>query len=134
MSELTMPRENDVDWNALGQAIDTTFGRSSTTKSSSYSIKMSFKNGNQLLVSYTAVVNFGSENEKLHMKRRFEEESLAVVNDALKKVKKEYKDLAEKSVSLKEVGSDTAIELINVSPFSPRKTAYYRRKTLFDIS
>jgi hypothetical protein len=50
-----------LDISALGQAMDTTWGRSSTPKTASYSVKFSLQ-GNILVASYAAIVNFGTEN------------------------------------------------------------------------
>jgi hypothetical protein len=49
----------DIDYNALGQAIDTTWGRSSTPKTSSYSVKLSILGPDRLLAAYAAIVNVG---------------------------------------------------------------------------
>ena len=54
-----MPKKLDI--NALGQAIDTTFGRSSTPKTASYSVKFSFMGDSRLLASYKVITNFVSE-------------------------------------------------------------------------
>ena len=138
---LTVPNEKSVDWNALGQVIDTSFGRSSTTKSASYSVKVQMLTDEQMLVSYMAIVNFGAENEKLQMRRRFEDESKDIINDALKRIKKEYSENVDKdvdgnktSITFKEIGTDVGIEIISAAGHSsPRKTAYFRRKSIFSV-
>ena len=69
-----------IDINALGQAFDTTFGRSSTPKTSSYSVKASFVGENLLSISYAAVVNFGNEREMIELKRRYEDEARKIID------------------------------------------------------
>ena len=121
-----------IDYNALGQVIDTTWGRSSTPQTSSYSIKFSL-HGDKLIASYAAIVNFGTEKEMIMMKRAYSEESLSVVSEAVKNVKSNYKQLSGDSITTKEVGSSDSLEIIGYGIHNPKRTAYYRRKTIFEI-
>ena len=70
----------DINLNALGQAMDDTWGRSSTPKTASYSVKFSFYGGNRILASYQVITNFVSERQMIDMKRRCSDESLDVIN------------------------------------------------------
>lgn len=123
----------DIDYNALGQAIDTTWGRSSTPKTASYSVKLSMLGPDRLLASYAVVVNFGTERQMIEMKRRYAEESESITSEVLKAVKANYKELAGESLSAKELSTVDSIEIINFNVHNPRRTAYYRRKTVFEI-
>lgn len=123
----------DIDYNALGQAIDTTFGRSSTPRAPSFSVKFSMLGPDRLLASYAALVNFGTERQMIDMKRMYEDESKSVVAAVLKDVKSTYKDLCGESLTAKEISAVTNLEMVNMSPFNPRRTAYYRLKTVFEI-
>jgi hypothetical protein len=123
----------DIDYNALGQAIDTTWGRSSTPKTSSYSVKLTLLGPDRLLASYAAIVNFATERQMIDQKRLYAEESESVTAGVLKAIKSNYKELAGESLSAKELSSIDSIEIINVNVHNPRRTAYYRRKTIFEI-
>lgn len=123
----------DIDYNALGQAIDTTWGRSSTPKTASYSVKLTMLGPDRLLASYAAVVNFGTERQMIDMKRRYSEESESITAEVLKGVKANYKELCGESLSAKELDSTDSLEIINFNVHNPRRTAYYRRKTVFEI-
>lgn len=123
---------NKIDYNALGQAIDTTWGRSSTPKTAGYSVKMSM-HGDTLVVNYAAIVNFGSEREMIVMKRSYTEESMSVINEVLKNVKETYKKLSGKSLKAKEMVSNDSLEIIGFAVHNPKRTAYYRRKTVFEL-
>ncbi len=123
----------DIDYNALGQAIDTTWGRSSTSKTASYSVKLSLAGPDRLLASYAAVVNFGTEKQMIDMKRRYSDESESVVASVLKAVKGSYKDLCGSTLKAHEVSSTDGLEIINCSVHNPRRTAYYRRQTVYEI-
>lgn len=123
----------DIDYNALGQAIDTTWGRSSTPKTASYSVKLSLAGPDRLLASYAAVVNFGTEKQMIDMKRRYSDESESITASVLKAVKGSYKDLCGSSLKAHEISSSDGLEIINCSVHNPRRTAYYRRQTVYEI-
>jgi hypothetical protein len=123
----------NIDYNALGQALDTSWGRSSTPKTSSYSVKFTLA-GDVLTASYQAVVNFATEKEMIIMKRLYEEESIEITSAVLKSVKSVYKDISGNSLSTKEASSSTSIEIINFNIHNPKRTAYFRRKTAFEIA
>jgi hypothetical protein len=122
-----------IDYNALGQALDTSWGRTSTPKTASYSVKFSLA-GDVLIASYQAVVNFASEKEMILMKRMYEEESREVIAGVLKNVTSMYKDLTGKSLTTKEYNSSTSVEIIGFNVHNPKRTAYIRRKTSFEIA
>jgi hypothetical protein len=124
--------DSKIDYNALGQAIDTTWGRSSTPKTSSYSVKFTMQ-GDRLVASYTAVVNFGTEREMVMMKRSYADESKAIISAVMKAVKDAYKDLAGSSLKVSEVESTDSLEIIGFAVHNPKRTAYYRRKTVFEL-
>lgn len=124
--------DSKIDYNALGQAIDTTWGRSSTPKTSSYSVKFTTQ-GDRLVASYTAVVNFGTEREMVMMKRSYADESKAIISAVMKAVKDAYKDLAGSSLKVSEVESTDSLEIIGFAVHNPKRTAYYRRKTVFEL-
>jgi len=118
---------------ALGQALDTTWGRTSTPKVASYSVKFSLQ-GNILVASYAAIVNFGTENEMALMKQRYEQESHDVIDAALKNVKAAYKEMTGKTFSSKQHSTTDSLEMINFNVHNPKRSAYYRRKTAFEIA
>lgn len=124
----------DIDYNALGQAIDTTWGRSSTPQTASYSVKLSLAGAGTLVASYAAVVNFGSERQMIEMKRRYEDESKKVTAEVLKTIKSNYKELSGNSLKAKEVSTSDSVEIVGFNVHNPRRTAYYRRKTVFEVA
>ena len=125
--------ENKIDFNALGQALDTTWGRSSTPKTASHSVKVTMLGPDRLLASYQAVVNFGTEKAMIEMKRNYASESEAITNAIMKRIKETYKDLAESSLTVKEVSASDSLEIIGFAVHNPRRTALYRRKAVFEI-
>jgi len=125
--------DGKIDFNALGQAIDTSWGRSSTPNTASYSVKFLLQ-GDRIIASFAAVVNFGTEKEMILMKRNYAEESVAILGEVLKKVKATYKDLSGMTLKTKETSSSDSIEIIGFGVHNPKRTAYYRRKTVFEMS
>ena len=63
-----------INYNALNQILDTTFGRSSTPQSASYSVKFSFSGGDRLLATYIGIINFPSRTDAMIAKKSSEEE------------------------------------------------------------
>lgn len=87
----------------------------------------------RLLASYQAVVNFGTERQMIEMKRAYSEESRSIINEVMKQVKSSYKDLEGSALSLKEVSSVDSLEIIGHGVHNPKRTAYYRRKTVLEV-
>jgi len=127
-----MPKTLNI--NALGQAIDTTWGRSSTPKTASYSVKFSFLGDSKLLASYKVIINFVSEKQMIEMKRQCSEESDDVISEHVKSVKESYKQICGDSLILKEENSTDSLEIIGFNVHNPKRTAYYRRKVVFEIA
>lgn len=129
---VVMPREIDI--NAIGQAIDTTWGRCSTPKTASYSVKFTLLGGNRILASYTVITNFVSEKEMILMKRSCAEESEKVIDAHVKSVKDTYKSITNESLKFSAISSSDSLEIIGFNVHNPKRTAYYRRKTVFEIA
>lgn len=119
--------EPKIDFNALGQAIDTTWGRSSTPKTASYSVKTLVLGADKMQVTFQTVVNFKSKTELLHAKRGYADESVSITNEVVKHVKGVYKDLSGKSLKTKELETSDSVEIVG------QRMAIYRRKTVLEI-
>lgn len=124
----------DIDYNALGQSIDTSWGRSSTPKTSSYSVKFTMVGPDRLMASYAAIVKFITEKEMIDMKRVYVQESESVIDAVLKHVKTCYKDLSGLTLKTSELSGVDTLEIINFNVHNPLRTAYYRRKVVFELS
>lgn len=124
----------ELDLSALGEAIDTTWGRSSTPTPCGFSVKMSLAGQGQLNLTYQTVVNFASEREMLTVKRYEEGQASQNIKSVLDNVKKNYKELAGKSLRLKEVSSNDSVEIVGMAVHNPKRTALYRRKCIFEIT
>ena len=120
--------------NFLGQILNDTWGQSTRGdfRTPTMCIKSTLQ-GDLLTCSYTTVVHLASERNLRDQVKVFEEESIKLIKDYVKSLKKEFKDSAGRALKVKEVNSTDSVELITASPFTPRKTAYYRRFTRFQI-
>lgn len=126
--------ETNVDYNALGQAIDTTWGRTSTPQTNQYSVKLHIDGPNRLVASYAAIVNFGTEREIVEMKRRYADESRDAIAAIIKAAKNRYKSITGSSITVKELATTDSLEITGVNFYNPRRSAYYRRKTVFELA
>jgi hypothetical protein len=124
-------KESDIDLNALGQAIDTTFGRSSTPKTHTFSVKMQLGQGPTIRVHYRTIVNFINSREYINLKRLHENESQDVIAQVLKKVKADYKELTGNSLTLTERSTSDEIEMLSLNQYNPKRTAYYIRHAIY---
>lgn len=119
--------------NILGQILDTTFGKSSVTKSPTFSIKTTMSS-DRINVTYTTIVNLVADRVMRDQVKEEERVSEKLINDFIAEVKKEYKQVAGATLKLKKGDSTDEIELISMSPYNPKRTAYYRRRAVFTVN
>jgi hypothetical protein len=125
----------EIDFNALGQAFDTTWGRTSTPKSAGYSVKFDLNGPDALTAKYVAVVNFACEREMTLMRRRYDEESTRVLDAVITAVKSRYKSLTGSAIKMKKDANENAtIEIISMNVHNPKRTAYYRKAVRFELA
>lgn len=125
-----------IDYNALGQCIDTTFGRSSTPVTATRSVKITLSGANALSVSFITIVNISTDRQLIETKRQCREEAETAVKQAVKKVKESYKELTGKTLKasiIDETRSDS-LEIIGMNVHSPCRKAYFRYKVLVEVS
>jgi len=128
-----MQKELDLDFDALGNALNTTWGKSSTGSISTSSIKSKL-HGNKLTIYYVTIVNMTSDREAQIMKDNYTKSADSEIEQYIKKVKSEYKEESEKTLKMKEVGRDSSIEIISMNSFNGRRTAYFRRQVKFELT
>jgi len=119
--------------NILGQILDTTFGHSSTAKSPTFSIKTTMS-GDRINVTYTTIVNLVTDRVMRDQVREEERISEKLIGDFMNEVKKEFKKVAGSSLKIKKGDSTDEIELISMSSYSPKRTAYYRRRAVYTVN
>jgi hypothetical protein len=120
------------DINALGNVIDTTFGRSSSYSGQS-SVKCSLA-GDVLTVNYVCVVTLVSEIPARDQVSTHKSAAQKIVNEYMKKIKSEFKDISGHALKTKEISSGDSIEILNASPYVLKRNAYYRFNATFSVS
>lgn len=123
----------ELDYNALGQAIDTSWGRSSAPIVNSFSVKMKMIGPDMLSVSYQTIVNFASERQMLQVKLREAEMSAQNIKSVIDAVKNHYKETTSKSLKLKEVSTGDSVEIVGFGIHNPKRTAIYRKQVVFEL-
>ncbi len=123
-----------LEYSDLAQAIDTTFGRASTTGIASHSVKATIVGQDQVRLVYACVVNLTTDREALQMKQRYTDESEDVIRKYIAKMKADYKDISGQAISFKEVSSNVSLEMVNMNIFNRKRTAIFRRLVLLDVT
>jgi hypothetical protein len=123
-----------VEINSLGQILNDTWGQSTfgDFRTPTMSIRTSLS-GDILSCTYTTVIHLASERNLRDQVKVFEDESTKFINEYMKSLKKEFKESAGRTLKAKELNSTDSVELITTSPYTPRKTAYYRRFVSFQV-
>lgn len=116
---------------ALGQIIDTTYGRSSSPDGT-WSIKTQLA-GDTMTMKYTTVVHFATERGLGDQVQTCVNEATQRIDAYLKEVKTAFKDSAGRALKTTDNGGSDDVELIQSTARSPRKVAYYRYNRTFTI-
>lgn len=111
--------------NALGDILNTTFGKSSSQQGDRSVTGV--QDGDTLVLKFMSVVQFASEHSLKDQTDRISEESVKVLHDAVKSIKKDFKAKTGTALKLKDDSSYDNVEVVSGSIHSPRKIAYYRR-------
>jgi hypothetical protein len=148
--------DKNIDLNALGQAIDTSWTRSSASSGlalATHSIKASFVPGDKLKVKlvYSCIANMVRDREIQESKTRYEKEGDAYIDAAVKRIVKEYKenvtgeeadmeveDILESdpkgTIRLKRVDVLTHVEIVDLNIYNNKRSALIRRIAIFEVS
>ena len=126
---------NSEEVNVLGNVINHTWGKSSTVVSPSMSITCSLE-GDVMIMKYVTIISLVSSPGSPPYRdqcKKYEDESVKASKSYLSEIKKEFKTGAGRALKCKQLETSDGIELLTLSPHHPRKTAYYRRTTLFSV-
>ena len=126
--------------NCLGQAIERTWGRSSYTGGPSpsgsalpYGVTASLL-GNIMTIKCVVVINLLQNAEMRDQVKRYDNELQNLCNEFLKSTKVEFKELNGRALKTKQMGDNESLEMIAMSAYSPKRTAYYRKNFQFEVS
>ena len=112
--------------NSLGQALDTTWGTSSTMGSPTMSLKGKVA-GEELTLVYSTYATFASNVAMSQQLPRLLDEGQKAVNQYLKHVKSEFKKLEGRALKTKVIDADHNLEVVSLQPHvSPKRTVLFR--------
>lgn len=120
--------------NCLGQLTNNTWGYPGglNSKVPTAAINVSLQ-GDTIVCTYSTIVNLMSDRNLRDQSTGFAEESISIIKEYIKDLKKEFKNKSERTLKCKEEDTRDSIEIITTSPYSPKRTAYYRRFTTFKV-
>jgi hypothetical protein len=119
--------------NALGQVIDTSWGRSSTTGAATQSVKCEIIAAGIVRVRYTTLLSYDTAAALERQRATAREDSLKVVAAYVKFVKASFKELTGETIALKELKTTDGLEMAHMCTNSPVKSAFYRRESFFSF-
>jgi|TARA_Y100000310_G_scaffold339011_1_gene430324 hypothetical protein len=118
------------DVNALGNIVNTTWGKRSESNGRSVT---SVLQGDVLTMRFSTIVYFAAEEALKVQVDRLAHESLDILSGRIKSLKDEFKDTTGKSLKVTEISNRDNLELISSTSNSPRKIAYYRRNLAVSV-
>jgi tRNA U54 and U55 pseudouridine synthase Pus10 len=99
------------------------------------SLKCNLVGDSGLQIKYTTVVTFASDLAMSQQMPTLESDAVQATNQYLKEVKKEFKKDVGRALKTKLTIATPSVEIISLqSHISPKRTAYYRYDTLFELS
>lgn len=112
----------------ISKVCNKTFGVSSDLKSATESVILKAVDDEMLSAMFIVVVNYGSEDMWISIRKRWVEEGLETIEKTLKKVAQEYKDNTGQEIKLEVMKATLAdsMELLSYSMYNPKKTGYFR--------
>lgn len=122
-----------ADFNALGQAINDTWGKSSTVIPGG-SVKFLLYR-DSLVVTYHCIGTFSTSYVPEAELKKYLDEAHVRTNDAVKRVKTEFKETTGKALKLKEKSSEPSLNVIGVQPHvSSFRRIHYKLVTVYEMS
>lgn len=123
---------------ALGDAVNSTWGKSSTARSGSpsCSITAQLVGDGKLMLKYVAIVSFVLGRDEKELFKRYRDESMGAIKEYVKWLKEEFKSRQDRALKLKlpTVAVEPSVEMITTSAYSPRRSAYFRNTVVVDVS
>jgi hypothetical protein len=120
--------------NCLGQALETTWGRSSQSKGAHTHSTTGILEGDVLIIKCVTVITIMQDQDTRSQVKKYDNELKQMCQQYLKDVKKEFKELSGRALKTKQNNEDDSIEIVSMCPYSAKRTAYYRKNFYLTIS
>ena len=125
---------NMEDYRTLGNVIDGTFGKSYEKMPGSMKCSVQIIGEDKMQMTAMSVVNLLTRSNMQNAAKDSESELQKLSNECLRRIKKDFKEVAGRTLKTKKVSSDTSVELISMSSYSSKGTALVRQVHIFEIS
>ncbi len=123
---------NTREYNVLGMVTDTTYSDSATA--GAFKVIPKITSANVLTVTCMCVVNLLNRSEMHRESEKATGQLDSACNEEMKRIKKEFKTHAGRTLKAKTGGVDHSVELISMSGYSQKGTALIRRVYKFEVS
>lgn len=97
-----------------------------------FSLKPSVQ-GNNLILKFATIVHFAGEQPMQPQTKQSKEHAVQLFNEAIKKLKKDYKEETGKALKINPLGFDCDYELIHATAASLRRVAYFKATQTYEI-
>jgi len=87
----------------------------------------------ELVVKYTTIAHFADEQSFQEQKERHAQQSVQIIDNKIKEIRDCCREEGISGLKIDLVDTDDSIEMISMSPHTPRHTAYYRRNAVYSI-
>ena len=113
---------------ALSRVFNKTYGAPSTLKSSTETVTLRLVDDEMVSAMFLIVVNFSSEGMWRELRKRWLEEVVNKIQEALKKAGEEYEVITGKPVKfeINKASISDGLEFVNYSLYNPKRAAYFR--------
>ena len=122
---------NFEEYNILGNIIDDTFA--SRDKAGTFKVVAKIVSEDKMTITCLSVVNLLNRQHMQQETKKAYSELDKACNEFLKETKKQFKEVAGRTLKTKKVGRDESVELMNMSAYSPKGTALCRCVYNFEI-
>lgn len=123
----------DEQVNALGQILDTTWGRPSSTGAATMSVKAKLS-GEKLTVTFSCYATFASDRTMSSQIPALKDQGEKATDRYMKSVKEQYKKETGEALKTKLINSNPSTEIISLqSHISPKRTVLFRLVSVFKM-
>ena len=126
---------NSEEYNVLGNILNSTWGVGSTNhaRGATMSIKGHLLGEDQLVLSFTSLISFGEPHERRREFEKISSDSASIMEGCIQKIKRDFKDMAGRTLKTEHVSDDEDWQLISTGQYSGRRDAYYYRKVVLQL-
>jgi hypothetical protein len=98
-----------------------------------FSLKSSVQ-GSLLVLKFMTVVHFAGERPMEPQTKQSKEHAAQLFNDAIRKLKADYKAETKQTLKVKALNTDYDFEMLQSTAMSLRKVAYFRATQTYDLT